>query len=220
MRSHDGCSPQLPEVGDPSQWRTRPVMLRVACGDRAGAQEGFNDPASAFTIETNNFAGKMYFRFRNCAGEPTEYFSGKNRQLSCVVQGRFKEPIAMSDCYTGYEFEKPFQNVPARWLVSGALRFVRKLAPTLMEDVLGNRPYMLNPLFQTVQLLDVSLPGKEPQITAHCVPESTALLGGIFGQRPLDRIERKKYFASIRNGERHILRTDLVYTMEFYEDKV
>ena len=65
----------------PSQWRTRPVMLRVACGDRAGDQEGFNHPASAFAIETNQFAGKMYFRDRNCADEPKEYFSGKNRQL-------------------------------------------------------------------------------------------------------------------------------------------
>ena len=161
-----------PAIQDPSQWRTRPVMLRVACGDRAGDQEGFNHPASAFAIETNQFAGKMYFRFRNCADEPKEYFSGKNRQLSCVVQGQFKQPIAMSECYTGYEFEKPFQNLPAKWLISGALRFVRKLAPTLVEDVLGSRPYMLNPLFQTIQLLDVSPPGEEPQITSHSLPEN------------------------------------------------
>ena len=56
----------------------------------------------------------MYFRFKGMAHEPTEYFAGENRQLSAVVQGRVKRPIPMHDTFTGYEFDRPFQNVPVR----------------------------------------------------------------------------------------------------------
>ena len=38
--------------------------------------------------------------------------------------------------------------------------------------------------------------------------------------RQVDRLGRKKYFASAKNGARHTLQPEYVYTMEFYEDKV
>ena len=37
--------------------------------------------------------------------------------------------------------------------------------------------------------------------------------------RQVDRLGRKKYFASAKNGARHTLQPEYVYTMEFYEDK-
>ena len=200
-------------------------MLRVACGERTGAEEGFNVPESQFSVETPDFSGSMYFRFHKLENEPEAYFAGKQRLLSCIVQGTVKQRIRMSECFTGYEFQQPLQHVPARFLIGIALRFIRTIAPTLVEDVLGPKPYLLNPLFQTVQLLNVSLPGDEPCVPSMAsagqpVPEDTALLGGIFSERPLDRLERKKYFASARNAARHELQPDLVYTFEFYEDKV
>ena len=195
------------------------MMLRVACGGTA-QQVGFNDPSSVFPIETASFVGTMYFRLRGLEGEPTAYFMGRNRQLSAVVQGRVKRPIPMSECMTGYEFQRPFKNVPAKWLLSGAMRFVRKLAPTLVEDVLGPRPYILNPLFQTIQVMDVALPGEEPNICGNNLMEENSRLGGMFADRRVDRLERKKYFASAKNGARHMLQPSLVYTMEFYEDKI
>ena len=103
-----------PGPGPPESWRTRPLMLRMACGAEAGKQVGYNSPESAFPIETDTFSGRMYFRFKGMAHEPTEYFAGKNRQLSAVVQGRVKRPIPMHDTFTGYEFDRPFQNVPVR----------------------------------------------------------------------------------------------------------
>ena len=206
--------------GPAESWRTRPAMLRVACGAQSGRQVGFNYPETAFPIETDHFSGRMYFRLRYLEGEPTEYFRGRTRKLSCVVQGRFKHALPMSECFTGYEFERPMDNVPAHWLISTILRAVKKLAPTVMIDVLGPRPYILNPLFQTIQLLHVAHPGEEPPLTAYPLREQTALLGGIFAQKPFDRLQRKNYFASTRNGEKHILQPGLVYTMEFYEDKM
>lgn len=138
--------------GPAHEWRTRPVMLRIASGVQEGQQVEFNHPDSVFDVETELFVGKMYFRLRGCANEPKDYFFGKQRRLSAVVQGRFKQPLVMGECYTGYEFMKPFQNVPAPFLIRAGLHFIRTLAPTLIEDILGEHPYFLNPLCQTIQV--------------------------------------------------------------------
>lgn len=189
-RSGQSPRPTSSHPGPVETWRARPLVLRVACGPRAGAQESYNYPNTMFPIETDHFVGHMYFRFRNLDGEPTEYFAGRERKLSAVVQGRVKHPIVMSSCVTGYEFDQPFQNVPATWLISAAMRFVRRIAPTIVVDILGRQPYILNPLFQTVQLLHVAQPGGEPPMTSVMpMPETTHLLGGIFAQKPLDRLQ-------------------------------
>lgn len=115
----DHAAERLLEVGDlwlpgpPHEWLTRPVMLRVASGKNEGQQVEFNLPSSVFPVETDLFVGKMYFRLRGCAHEPKDYFFGKQRRLSAVVQGRFKETLTMGECYTGYEFRAPFKNVRA-----------------------------------------------------------------------------------------------------------
>lgn len=108
-RVHEAADLCLP--GPPHEWLTRPVMLRVATGSNAGQQVEFNLPSSVFPVDTELFEGRMYFRLRGCAHEPRDYFFGKQRRLSAVVQGRFKERLVMGECYTGYEFRAPFQHV-------------------------------------------------------------------------------------------------------------
>mmetsp|Transcript_66308 Transcript_66308/g.110158 ORF Transcript_66308/g.110158 Transcript_66308/m.110158 type:complete len:285 (-) Transcript_66308:32-886(-) len=201
------------------KWLTRPVMLRVKCGTNSSQQVGFNDPGSVFKIDTPHFVGRMYFRLRNLPGEPADYFAGRNRRLSAVIQGHFKHRTCMSDCYTGYEFSQRFRNVPAPWLISAAMRLIRKIAPTMTADITGSRPYFLNPLFQTIQLMDVSEAGHEPHITSP-LEENNALLGGKFAAGKLDSEGRKSYFASVSSGAMHTLDPRYVYTMEFFEDKV
>jgi hypothetical protein len=177
-------------------------MLRIAAGKGAGKQVEFNTPTSPFPVETELFKGTVYFRLRGCAHEPKDYFFGKQRRLSAVVQGRFSKPLVMGECYTGYEFAQPFKNVPAPWLIRAGLSFIRTLAPTLVEDILGRRPYFLNPLCQTIQVLHICDPGDEPPIT-DVLYEQNAKLGGVFAeQRRSDRIKRKHYFASAANGAR------------------
>ena len=202
-----------------NRWRTRPMMLRVNCGERAGEMELFNEPSSVFPIETEYFVGKVYFRLRGLPGEPTSYFAGKNRWTSTVVQGRVKKPIPMSECATGYEFGAPFTHVPSRLLIRAALSFVRSIAPTMSVDLLGERPNFLNPLFQTIQRLHVALPGSEPPIT-EVFEEKTSLLGGVFANKTVGWKERKKLFASRSHGAKFVLDPAHVYTMEFYEDKL
>ena len=216
----DTSSSDVPlPLPEPQKWKHRPMMLRKAAGIGRGDEVGYNHVESVFPVDTEHFSGHMYFRFRGLDGEPSEYFEGKARRLSCVVQGRVKRPIVMGDCQTGYEFDKPFQYIPAKLIVKSALKFVRGLAPTLTEDILGKRPYFLNPLFQTIQQLHVAEPGSEPVITGTW-SESNCLLGGVFAQRSLSNIARKKFFASRSNGALHSLTPDHVYTMEFYEDKI
>ena len=200
---------------------TGPILLELASGAKAGTAVGCNAPASVFPVETDAFVGRIYMRFRGLPDEPSDYFSDrKSVRMSGVVQGRFKrEGLTIADCVTGYEFEQPFAYVPARFIVRGALKVAHALAPTLTEDVLGKRPYLLNPMFQTIQVLHVAKPGEEPPITA-ILQESTALLGGVFAERAVAAGERKKYFASLSHGAKHAIDPSHVYTMEFSEDKI
>ena len=193
-------------------------MLRLACGEQAGAQVGFNAPDSTFAIETEHFSGRAYVRLRGLADEPSAYFAGKKRQMSTVVQGRFKRAIPMMDCATGYEFDAPFTNLPIRMVIKIALSVVRAIAPTASIDLLGDQPSILNPLFQTVQRLHVAVPGEEPDITAP-LTEQTTLLGGVFAERGVAWERRKKMFASRSTGGAYTLDPALVYTFELYEDK-
>lgn len=205
--------------GPAHEWRTRPVMLRVGCGSRRGQQVEFNLPSTVFPIDSEFFSGRMFFRLRGCANEPRDYFSGKQRRLSAVIQGRFKRAVNMGSCFTGYEFAAPLDNLPPSWILRAGMGFIRTLAPTVTADVLGTKPYFLNPLCQTLQVLHAAEPGHEPDITDK-LEETNHLLGGIFAHRRMDRIARKNYFAREENGRLHRFEEHLVYTMEYYEDKL
>ncbi len=197
------------------------IQLKVAAGADAGTVVRCNSPTSVFSVETDAFVGRIYMRLRGMPNEPVQYFS-KNRsvRMSAVVQGRFKrQGLTMSDCATGYEFEQPLAHLPARIVIRTVLRIAQSFAPTMVQDMTGVRPYLLNPMFQTIQALHVAESGAEPPITA-LVEERTDLLGGIFAQRAVSSGERKRYFASLARAKRHAIDTSHVYTMEFSEDKI
>ena len=77
------------------------------------------------------------------------------------------------------------------------------LEKTLKENILGDKPYLLNPMFQTVQLLDISKPGSEPALGAP-ISENTQVLGGVFA-KGMGAEKRKKYFEKLSNGAQHAL---------------
>lgn len=154
-------------------------------------QVSFNDATSVFPLETEHFSGKCYFRLRGLRGEPTGYFAGKKRWLSMVVQGRVKRPLQMTNCSNGFEFDHSLVHLPGRKMIKMCLSVVRVVAPGVTIDLLGERPTILNPLFDAVQRLNVSLPGSEPDIVG-CggtleVVEDTTLLGGVFAQKVRSR---------------------------------
>lgn len=204
----------------------RPVALRVERVDgamMAGGDDrvGCNSEASVFSVETDAFVGRIHMRLRGLPDEPTEYFEQRGAvRLSGVVQGRFKrQDLTCADCVTGYEFDRPFVHVPARMLVRAGLRIVQSFAPTMSHDVLGPRPFVLNPMFQTIQVLHVARPGDEPPLTG-VLEENTTLLGGVFADRAVPPAERKRYFECASRGAQHAIDASHVYTMEFHEDKI
>uniref|UniRef100_A0A6S8E8Z1 Domain of unknown function at the cortex 1 domain-containing protein n=1 Tax=Aplanochytrium stocchinoi TaxID=215587 RepID=A0A6S8E8Z1_9STRA len=217
----------LPEL---SEW-DGPVWIRMDTRTRLegkqwrtdGGSEAkleYNEPVeqNVFHFETDTFKGKAIIRFRNCPNEPTQYFKGRRRKQQWTVQGRFKENLRTNQVVTGYEFKRKVVNIPAKWIVRSALSVVRTLAPTMKEDIFSDEPYFLNPLLQTVQTLDVSWPGKEPDITKE-FSENNSLLGGKFSKHNISRTSRKHYFASGNNGKKHFFDPELLYTFDFYEDK-
>ena len=213
---------KLVQPADLSSWRTRPFMLRMGCGQQAGVHLGFNDVNSVFPFETELFVGKVYVRVRGLPGEPTEYFAGRKRQMSTVVQGRIKTSVRMCDLSTGFEFDHPILHLPARAMLRMAISFFKSIAPGLMLDLVGERPFIISPLFHAVQRLHIASPGDEPDITVPFAEETT-LLGGAFAESNIPWQQRKKMFHS-RSGPpgrcEYALDPSHVVTMEFYEDKL
>ena len=207
-----------------------PVQLRIA-SEEGGRLVGYNHPSSMFDVKTEYFTGRIYYRLKGLEFEPSAYFASRSCRMSAVVQGRFtRDDLTMGDCLTGYEFGQPLRNLPSKMLMRGLLRVAHALAPTLSEDLLGAHPFIYNPLFQTVQVLDVAADAASaPDITAHNLPEErTALLGGVFAagaaegatKGRVSAAERKRYFQSRVRGASHPIDPTHVYTMEFSEDKI
>eukprot|EP00924_Labyrinthula_sp_SR-Ha-C_P008547 snap_masked-scaffold_32-processed-gene-3.7-mRNA-1 protein AED:0.14 eAED:1.00 QI:0/0/0/1/1/1/2/0/387 len=170
---------------------------------------------SVVNFETEIFKGKAVFRFKGCPNEPSAYFKGRRRRQQWTIQGEFKQPIKASQVVTGYEFKRPAINIPAKFMVKSALKIVRKLAPTMKEDVFGEQPYFLNPILQTVQVFDASIPGQEPYILDEFVENNSEFLA----KKNLSKGCRKNYFASAKNGDKHMFVPGTTYTFDFYEDK-
>jgi len=217
--------PAMPQASDgyvpppPLPWLTEIVMLRIGDGHSSGSgdQVEYNG-SSSFPIETDFFSGMCHVRLRGLPGEPEEYFAGKKRQQSTVVQGRVKRPLQMSECSTGFEWHAPLRHMPRPLFLKPILKFFRTIAPAITIDVLSDRPLVLNPLFNAVQRLHVALPGEQPEITSP-FEEETTLLGGAFATKPLGWKDRKRMFAS-RASLPYTLDPAHVVTMELYEDKL
>lgn len=207
----------------PEYWATSPMLLRNACGTTLGEEVQCNVLDSVFPIETELFSGHGYIRLKgvlpNC-DKADAYFQGKKRKMSTTIQGRVKRPLVMTECSTGFEFMHPLLHLPARKMLQMIETVVRAIAPAVSIDLLGARPSILNPLFNAVQRLHVSLPGEEPDITA-AVEEKTTLLGGVFAEKPLSWKRRKIFFSTPSAvSSAYSLDPAYVYTMELYEDKL
>lgn len=218
-------------VPDVSEWKG-PILLRLPTASRLKktiwrTDDGpevnisYNMPIEENVIhfETNMFKGKAVLRFRDCPGEPTEYFSGRKRRQQWTVQGQFKKTLNAHHVFTGYEFNRKFVDVPGQWVFMPVLSLIRTLAPTFKEDMFSEQPYFLNPFLQTVQTLDISMPGDEPDIKLNEFVENNVLFGGKFCNEVVDRLARKSYFCSEENGKNHVFDPQFVYTFDCYEDR-
>lgn len=183
----------------------------------------FNEPASSniFEFETEMFKGKCLLRFKNCPNEDTRYFKGRKRKQQWIFQGVFKDEIIVGDVMSGYELNKPGLKLPNKYLLKPVLAVIRKIAPPMKENVYGRKPYVYNPLLQTIQKLDISLPGTEPNITNREIVENNKyMFAKQKNMKPKSAKARKHYFSSISHNKLHKFEPGYVYTFEFFEDKV
>jgi len=198
-------------------WVHRPLRLENALSSRSIDKEEeeqlpIND-TRGFEIRTSAFEGRILVRCRDVRSRDEEgkemtekYFANKKRTFQTVVQGRFlRKGIKCSEVVTGHEFESRFRRIPARWLVSTALKVIRKLTPGLEADITGQSPYIHAPLCATAQILRADVPGEEPDLTTTTsFAENTRLFGKAFDIGSSGGIlskQRKRLFNSPEFGQ-------------------
>ncbi|GBG28823.1 Hypothetical Protein FCC1311_050442 [Hondaea fermentalgiana] len=213
--AHFSCPRTLPH---PDYWPDKPLLLRESMihhGWDAETNVGKPLPTNgvSFPFETDLFAGSAMFRMRGLS-TASDYFEGRARLSSIVVTGTFKQEVSFQDAMTGQEFCKPVKS-PSSLLVKPLLSFFRLLAPLLQIHV-GNQTYMLSPLAQTAQAIHVSDSPLDLQPDLD-VEEN---FGEVEMDTPMDRAQRKKFFAKRSNLSDFSFRTDKCYTFDFYNDKL
>ena len=216
--------------GGVSKWTHGPLRLENALSSATIDEELPINDTRGIEIRTNAFAGKLLVRCRDVPSREGDeqgkamtekYFANKKRTFQTVVQGRFlRKGIKCSEVVTGHEFESRFRRIPARWLVSTALKVIRKLTPGLEANITGNKPFIYAPLCATAQVLRADVPGEEPDVTtATSFAENTRLLGKAFdrSESAISSKQRKRLFNSPEFGSKYEFLPELVYTFDFYQ---
>jgi hypothetical protein len=116
-------------------------------------------------FETDGFVGKAMLHVRGLPSSDDSLFAAFKRRSHVVVQGRFKRPVGVSEALTGQEFGRPFEKLPAMWLVEhGLLACARRVSTSSAIGGLTTHPYMLLPLLAAAQIANASKPGEEPDM--------------------------------------------------------
>jgi hypothetical protein len=214
----------------PNEWPHRPVLLCVNTPTdpslKVESKYGVGPCpiGKPFWFSSDLFEGYCLVRIKNIANSDdpesdNRYFDGRRRMFQTIVQGRFKETLAVNTVLTGHEFVAPLKNLPHEWILKAATNIIRKVAPGSEICVAGERPTMLAPLAGTSQVVRVDEPGKEPDIASiEGVEEDCKLLGGRFEKSSVGSSSRKTYLANPKKSSRYTFDVDRVYTFDFYQN--
>jgi hypothetical protein len=218
---------QQHSLPSPSEWPHYPVLV---CAN-SDAQPDLIIPnygrgpvplGKPFAFSSDLFEGTCCIRLRDLpsddAAADAEYFLGRRRKFQAIVQGRFKEPLKLSDVLTGHEFAKPLKGLPPPWVVSAGTNLIRRLAPGASIVLHEKQPRALAILAATSQLISADMPGNEPDITSNQIDEDVSLFGGIFEGGHVTPARRKRHLASPDRAEKYSFDTESVYTFDFYQN--
>lgn len=212
---------------DVPSWRHGPLFIKP------GQRESFsildhspNEPVPIgvpveFTSEI--FQGKILFRFCNVPSDDMEgceaYFQGRARKYQTVIQGRFKENVAVDQLVGGNHQQKPLKMSMPKFIVRRLESFVSLLAPGLEVDLTSDKPYIRSLLAGGMcQILRVDQPGKEPNMCDIDLKEETSLL---FPQNcKKTAAARQKHLSKPKHARKYSYEKDHVYTFEFYGDRI
>lgn len=154
-----------------------------------------------YDIDNTVFQGKIFLKLRTSQDEDP-YFTGRKRLHQTVVQGRFKKPIGFDSLWGGQKWERKWSNMPPTMLSKGGLKVAKLINPTMQEDFLGEKPFMMFPQIAIPQILNVALPGQEPDIMDYKLKEDTRLILNKMTGQPLfldnlPKTRRKHFVADI-----------------------
>lgn len=212
----------------PTQWPHRPILVCTNTPvDSSLKAIGYGDGpcpiGKPFTFSSDLFEGQCLIRLRDIpnSDSPADdeaYFSGRRRLFRTIVQGRFKEPLKVSEVLTGHEFTKPLKNLPHPWILKAAQKFIGKLSPGADIRILGDQPNMLAGLAATAQVVRGDEPGNEPDIaSSDDLQEDCSLFGGSFSADKVSSKKRKLHLANPTRAAQYTYDTDTVYTFDFYQ---
>ncbi|RKP01840.1 hypothetical protein CXG81DRAFT_11497 [Caulochytrium protostelioides] len=208
-----------------------------------------NDETKPILIDGPHFTGYMVVRCTHYDGivpagatripEPaSDYFKGRNRRYSIMIQGRFHEAWTGDDLVFGMETDG---KVKAPTGVSLALKAARWLDPALEADIYSDTPWVNSPWVSAMNTLapftysptstaavpsrdigewswHAAMPGERtnPLIATSGSPDAVA--ANAAGEQLLPTYEkRKKYFSDEQRRRAVRLDPDRVYVMDFYD---
>jgi hypothetical protein len=188
-------------------------------------------------FETDAFVGKAMLNVRGLPSSDDALFAAFKRRSHVVVQGRFKKPLGVSEALTGQEFGRPFEKLPAMWLVEhGLLACARRVSTSSAIGGLTTHPYMLLPLLAAAQIANASRPGEEPDMMSatedlrlwdpslvagshheHALSTAGAAPSAADGDAPLPAEARRKLFTRASARASRTFGTDMVWTFHLWQ---
>jgi hypothetical protein len=206
---------------------------RLALSRAPPARLGVNGVVIHF--ETEAFVGKAMLHVRGLPSSDDALFAAFKRRSHVVVQGRFKKPLGVAEALTGQEFGRPFEKLPAMWLVEhGLLACARRVSTSSAIGGLTTHPYMLLPLLAAAQIANAARPGEEPDMmsatedlrlwdpslvadcSAGAAPPSSSSPPSAEGA-PLPAEARRRLFTRASARSSRTLGTDLVWTFHLWQ---
>jgi len=212
-----------------------------------------NEPvgeALVVDFETPLFEGELLLRLRHVDGGATAikdprlfdyddnqgYFTGLNRRYQVVVRGKFKYEVPFTELVSGFEMDRPYGKLPAKWIMKGAVKVLSFFAPQLEVQMDGPRPKTMAPLGSTPQVLivqdvgpnDAPLPPLDATVEEPTEAKSSILNTAYPGTSSLQRARgRKKTFDKLyaTNSKHPVTKVssgshETYYTFEFLQHLV
>ena len=214
------------DVPQPSTWPNRPVFFCVntPVSPHLHVPKFGSGPCPIgvpFHFTSELFEGQCLLRLRNVTSDNTEgdvdYFRGRRRLFQTIVQGRFKEPLLVSEVLTGHEFVRPLQHLPHPWMIKAGTTLIRTLAPGANICVHSQQPVCMAIMAATSQTVRVDICGKEPDILSIAIQEDCTMMGGDFENGKVSSSGRKSILSHPLRAQEYTYNTDSVYTFDFYQ---
>jgi len=173
-----------------------------------------------FEIDSEIFQGSVLIRISESNSDNPKqdqaYFKDRKRKWQVVVQGMFKEEIAVADIKGMAEFERPLKHVPPQFMLSTINKILQVVSPGINVDMTSNVPSIEACLGSIPQTIRADKPGQEPDILhENNIQEDCSAFGGPFESEKIGTFKRKRLLSNPTYG--FTFDTQKMYTFEYYD---